>query len=290
MFGNLLNDESSLYFLRIKIINLTEGILKSKFMRSLLLTAVLTALLASMFACGDTGTGSGSGGDGAMSGSPTEAYKELYAAVKSKDTAKIKAAMSKNTQAFAEMVASRQNSPIEKVFENGFTATTFADSLPQIRDERIDGDYGAIEVRNAKDNKWEDLGFIREATVSFQVGGNAKAVAVEATKDMRSLKVTETGDGLQAEGVIPYSDATNLQSRLAEVGASIQIHDNGWKLAIGEMFGGTFKSPGVGRATKEQEAANLLSPNLVPVNAGNTNLNGNVKMIIPKERPQTNTK
>lgn len=192
-------------------------------MRNLLFTAFLTALLACMLACDP-----GKIGGGNASGSPTDAYKQLYAAVKSKDTEKIKATMSKNTQAFAAMAAARQNTPIEKVFENGFTATTFADSLPEVRDERINGEYGAVEVWNAKDKRWEDLGFVYE--------------------------------------------------------------DGAWKLAIGEMFGGTFKSPGPGRDVKEKEAANLLSNNMVPVMPTNVNSNSNVKVIVPKERPQTNTK
>lgn len=194
-------------------------------MRSLLLTALLTALLAVMFACQPaTSNNTATSGGSTTTGSPTEAYKQLYAAVKSKDVEKIKAVMTKKTQEFAQMVAARQNSPIEKVFENGFTATTFADSLPEIRDERINGEYGAVEVWNGKDKRWEDLGFIYE--------------------------------------------------------------DGSWKLAIGEMFGGTFKSPGPGRSFKEQEAANLLSNNMVPVNTVNTNSNANVKIIIPKERPE----
>jgi hypothetical protein len=136
--------------------------------------------------------------------------------------------MSKKTHAFAEMVAGRQNQPIEKVFENGFTATTFSESLPEIRDERVDGEFGAVEVWNAKDKRWEDLGFVFE--------------------------------------------------------------DGAWKLAIGEMFGGTFKSPGKGRAIKEQEAANAMSNNLVPGMPDNVNMNANanVQVIVPKERPQTN--
>ena len=205
-------------------------------MRSLLLTAFLTALLALIFAC-QPGTGTNSitttnTTNGACSvsatGSPTEAYKQLYSAVKSRDTEKIKAAMTKKTQEFAQMVAARQNSPIEKVFENGFTATTFAESLPELRDERVNCEFGAVEVWNAKDKRWEDLGFVYE--------------------------------------------------------------DGAWKLAIGEMFGGSFKSPGVGRDVKEKEAANALSNNMIPANMGNANTNGNVKVIVPRERPQTNTK
>jgi hypothetical protein len=137
--------------------------------------------------------------------------------------------MSKKTHEFAAMVSARQNNPIEKVFENGFTATTFAETLPEIRDERVSGDFGAVEVWNAKDKRWEDLGFVYE--------------------------------------------------------------DGSWKLAIGEMFGGTFKSPGKGRAIKEQEAANLMNGNnLVPVMPDNANTNANVKVIVPKERPEPNSK
>ncbi len=201
-------------------------------MRSLLFTLFLTAFLCFTLACENPG------GSPGASGSPTAAYKELYAAVKSKETEKIKAVLSKKTHEFAAMVASRQNQSVEKVFENGFTATTFAESLPEIRDERISGEFAAVEVWNAKDKRWEDLGFVME--------------------------------------------------------------DGKWKLAIGEMFGGSFKSPGKGRAIKEQEATNATSNTMIPgipanadvnMNANmNSNSNSNVKIIIPKERPQSNTK
>ena len=189
-------------------------------MRSLFFAVLLIITLMTSLAC-----------DPAPSGStPTDGYKRLYAAVKSKDTEKIKAAMSKKTQEFAQMVAGRQNSPVEKVYENGFTATTFSDTLPEIRDERVNGEWGAVEVWNAKEKRWEDLGFVNE--------------------------------------------------------------DGSWKLAIGEMFAGTFKSPGLGRDQKEKIAANAVSNNLVPMDMGsNANANANkVQVITPKERQETNTK
>jgi hypothetical protein len=191
-------------------------------MRSLYFTVFLTALLAFALSCGDTA----SGGD--PSKSPTQAYRALYAAVKSKETERIKGMMSKKTHAFAEMAAARQNSPVEKIYENGFTATTFAESLPEIRDERVNGEFGAVEVWNAKDKRWEDLAFVFE--------------------------------------------------------------DGAWRLAIGEIFAGTFTSPGKGRAIKEQEAANAMSNNLVPVMPANGNSNTNVQVIVPKERQEANTK
>jgi len=31
-----------------------------------------------------------------------------------------------------------------------------------MRDERVNGDWGAVEVWNSKDSRWEDLPFVRE--------------------------------------------------------------------------------------------------------------------------------
>lgn len=130
---------------------------------------------------------------------PTEAYKRLFAAVKKKDVEAIKNEFSAKTKEFAKAVATRQNVPLEKVFSNGFTSSTFSDQLPEIRDERIKDDMGAIEVWNSGENRWEDLPFIRES--------------------------------------------------------------DGWKLAIGELFSGTYKSPGKGKSIIDQEAINAMSGN-----------------------------
>ncbi len=93
---------------------------------------------------------------------PTEAYRRLFAAVKQKNTEQIKAEMSKKSQEFAEFLATRQKNTIEKVYENGFTATTFSPTLPEMRDERLSSCWAALEVRNNKDQIWEDLPFVNE--------------------------------------------------------------------------------------------------------------------------------
>src|SRR5437667_2244536 len=123
------------------------------------------------------------------------------------------------------MVSQRNKTPIDKVFENGFTMTTFSDTLPTIRDERIVDNMGAIEVWNSKDSKWEDLPFIKE--------------------------------------------------------------DGAWKLAVGELFAGSFKSPGKGRDIIEKEAANAMNgnqmiPGMPPNSNMNTAANANVIPFKPK--------
>lgn len=186
---------------------------------------VALGLMAVGFACGGGTAPAGSSGD-----SPTEAYKRLYAAVKSKDTEAIKAQMTAKSHDFAKMASERNNTPIEKVFENGFTATTFAEKLPEIRDQRIKDQYGSVEVWNSKDSRWEDLPF---------------------------------------------------------------INDNGtWKFAIGELFAGSFVSPGKGRDMLEKEAANAANGGPVAAASTNTitvNTNG-VVPIVPKPAPSVKAK
>jgi hypothetical protein len=74
----------------------------------------------------------------------------IYNNVKAKQPAEIKQLMSEKTIGLAQAQAQRQNSPLEKIFENGFTATTFSPTMPEIRDERVSGDMGAIEVYNSQ--------------------------------------------------------------------------------------------------------------------------------------------
>lgn len=193
--------------------------------------------LAAMLACNSPAAA------GSPNDSPTDAYKRLFSAVKSKNTDAIKAELTQKSQDFAQMVSQKNGTPIEKVFENGFTATTFATSLPLIRDQRVAEDMGAVEVWNSKDSKWEDLPFVKE--------------------------------------------------------------NGAWKLAVGELFAGTYKSPGPGRDQLDKIAANAngSGPQQIPVpeiNANapnvtkeNANLNpANLKNLqplsnMPSQKPKT---
>lgn len=184
-----------------------------------LFVLTFSLLLTFTFAgCGNSPSTAEQPSCSAGSDTPTAAYKRLFDAVKSKNTESIKAQMTKGSIELASMVSAQNKTPIEKVFENGFTATTFAASLPDIRDERINCNMGAIEIWHAKDQKWEDTPFM--------------------------------------------------------------IEDGVWKLAVGELFKGSYKSPGKGLATKEAEAANAARGN-VPVPVGNANTNKIVNMPLP---------
>ena len=178
-----------------------------KFLLNHQIFAFLFVLSTAFFSFGcQSGAATGSG-----AATPTDAYKQLYAAVKAKNTESIKAQMSKQTLAFADTQAKNSKQTLDQMLVNGLTATTFASSLPTMRDERIKDASGAVEVWNSKDSRWEDLPFVNE---------------------------------------------------------------NGWKLAVGEEFGGTFKSPGKGRAQLESEANSANMTPVVPSNGNQPNING----------------
>lgn len=162
--------------------------------------------------------------------SPTEAYKMLYAACKAKDTATIKQLMSKGSMGLAAMSAAQQKKPIEGILENGLVAPTLADSLSEMRDERVKDTYGAVEVFNPKENKWEDLPFVLE--------------------------------------------------------------DGSWKLAVGDLFQGTYVSPGKSVGQIELEASNKIPnaanfPKTIPMTtppAANANSNSNKTAETPPKK------
>jgi hypothetical protein len=122
----------------------------------LLLSAL--ALLAGAFSCGG-----GSKPDyDAHGDTPTAAYKRLYAAVKSGSSDAIRAEMTKKTAEFAAMTGKQMGKTADEQINHGMTATTYSDSVPEIRDERVKDNMGAVEVWNSKETRWEDLPFMIE--------------------------------------------------------------------------------------------------------------------------------
>jgi hypothetical protein len=142
---------------------------------------------------------------------PSEAYRFLYAAVKAKNFGKIKQLMSNNTLTFAGLAMEQQQQSLEKVLENGMTATTFAGSLPEIRDERVNGNFGAVEVFNQKDNRWDDLSFVLEdGGWKLAFGDIMQGTYKSPGKGQAQLEM----EANSPMGNIPNSPETNTNNKL----------------------------------------------------------------------------
>ena len=133
--------------------------------RIFLLLAVLM-LVAGSFSCGDGKPTFDAHGD-----TPTEAYKRLYAAVKSGNLNAIKAEMTKKSLDLNRMGAEKAGKTEDQQLMQGMTSTTYSDTLPEIRDERVKDNMGAVEVWNSKESKWNDLQFmIEDGKWKFAIG------------------------------------------------------------------------------------------------------------------------
>lgn len=131
-------------------------------MRSLLALFILTFSIA-LTGCGGS-TEKAERGEMPIgnAATPTEAYKMLFSAVKSKDPEKIKMMLSSSTMKFAEARAKQVNQDVNEIVRNGFSAPTMGEKLPQMRDEQVKDNFGMVEVYNSKEKRWEMAQFINE--------------------------------------------------------------------------------------------------------------------------------
>jgi hypothetical protein len=92
---------------------------------------------------------------------PTAAYKALFDAVKRRDTEGIKRNMSRQTLNLAQMMSQTYKKTLAQSLENGMTESTMQPALPEIRNEKINGDQATIDVKKAN-GQWETLPFVKE--------------------------------------------------------------------------------------------------------------------------------
>ncbi len=143
---------------------------------------------------------------------PTEAYRMLFAAVKSQDSSKIRSMLSSGSMGLAQMASAQQKKTIEEVIKNGFTETTFVDDYPQTRDERVKGNYGAVEVWNATRKQWDDIPFVYENGSWKAAFGDAFSGKFESPGKSQGTIEKENANANNPNAMIPVNPAGNSNS------------------------------------------------------------------------------
>ena len=87
---------------------------------------------------------------------PTAAMKAYYEAVKKKDYAALKALLSE--EYLKEL--SKAPFPLERVLEP--LTERVPPTLPEMRNEKIDGDRATLEMRNHETKQWETIRFVKQ--------------------------------------------------------------------------------------------------------------------------------
>ena len=92
--------------------------------------------------------------------SPTEVLKTLNEASKIKDVAAIKNSVSKGTLDLMKESAKAQKTTIDELLKKD-NGAPFND-LPEMRNEKIEGDAATIELKNTTTDGWETVPFVKE--------------------------------------------------------------------------------------------------------------------------------
>jgi hypothetical protein len=90
--------------------------------------------------------------------SPTAVFKAFYEASKNADEEAFKKTVSKDTLAMLEEGAKDQKKTLAQALKDSDVPAT----LPETRNEKIDGDRATIEVKDDKTGNWETFKFVKE--------------------------------------------------------------------------------------------------------------------------------
>ena len=93
---------------------------------------------------------------------PTNAFKVFYETSKNKDVAGFKRTLSKDTLALLETQAKVENKTLDAALAEQFEKMEVPATLPESRNEKIEGDKATLEVKDDKTGQWESFKFVKE--------------------------------------------------------------------------------------------------------------------------------
>ncbi len=99
---------------------------------------------------------------GALS-TPTNTFKTFYEASKKKDVPAVMKTLSKETVDFLTAEAKKENKTLEVALTDSLKTSDVPPTMPETRNEKIDGDKATLEAKDDKvADKWDTFNFARE--------------------------------------------------------------------------------------------------------------------------------
>jgi hypothetical protein len=102
------------------------------------------------------------GSTSTVSGGPTDTFRKMIEASKAKDIEGVKKVFSKGTIATMEKVAQSQHTTLDEVLMSDLEKPDRDNTMPETRNEKIDGENATLDVRDAKSGQWGTFYFVRE--------------------------------------------------------------------------------------------------------------------------------
>lgn len=94
---------------------------------------------------------------------PTAVFKSLYAALQKKDVENIKSRLSTGTLKKLQELSEKQEQSLDDTLRENLTDPDYnSPTVPEIRNEKINGETATIEVKTPTTGKWTELPFVKE--------------------------------------------------------------------------------------------------------------------------------
>jgi len=97
---------------------------------------------------------------GKTNASPKDAIKAFVDGLEAKDEAAVKAALSEKTNKMLDLQTKMTGKGIVDIFNS--KEFEEMSKMPEMRNEKIDGDKATLEVKDPKDEKWDEMALVKE--------------------------------------------------------------------------------------------------------------------------------
>ena len=121
----------------------------------------------------------------AIASSPTEAFRLYYEAIRRGDGPAFRSLLSRSAMSKIEEGARRSNKSVDDFVNDVVRAIGEAapPTLPESRNEQVNGDRGTLEVHNDKRDNWETLHFVNEGGWKLAATGGGSAPSKDGGAD-----------------------------------------------------------------------------------------------------------
>ena len=97
---------------------------------------------------------------GKKASTPTELFKTFYTAAKNRDADALKSTMSRASLAYAESEAQKKGQSVDEFL--AAQGQYFPPNMPEIRNEKIEGDKATLEFKREGAANWSTARFVKE--------------------------------------------------------------------------------------------------------------------------------
>ena len=118
-------------------------------MRRVTVLLIGVTLLSCLASCG-----------GKKASTPTELFKRFYTAARDKDVAGLKSMMSREALADTEREAKKRGQSLDDFL--AAQGQYFPPNMPEIRNEKVEGDKASLEFRREGAANWSTAWFVKE--------------------------------------------------------------------------------------------------------------------------------